>query len=272
MPGPGEPAHLEVVAVAVVVLQRLVVDHVNDRHHEGARLLVYARQQRLQPARVALAVAVQIEDHVARGRARPRQPRADQPLALGQPHQLDLAGEVAVDVALELALGIYTLQRDETRDHTCAGTRDTDLEVRLVAEVVHEDDLVHEVCGGPVEHGPDGADERRPRLVGEDDDDAGGGQVLLVVHALAARVPRVGHLARVGDLVADDEVEGLGLHDVLPEAGLVPAQHHGLAHLPEAGHHLGLVSRELAVERGHGLGLEQVRPAHRNPVHLCKQE
>ena len=151
-------------------------------------------------------------------------------------------------------------------------TRDTHLEVRLVAEVVHEDDLVHEVRWRPVEHGPDGADEGRPRLVGEDDDDAGGGQVLLVVHALAARVPRVGHRARVGDLVADDEVEGLGLHDALPEAGLLPAQHHGLAHLPEAGHHLGLVRGELAVERGHGLGLEQVRPAYRHPVHLCKQD
>ena len=65
--GPGEAAHLEVVAVAVVVLQGLVVDHVDDWDHEGEGVLLDPGQERLQPAGVALAVAVQVEDHVPSG-------------------------------------------------------------------------------------------------------------------------------------------------------------------------------------------------------------
>ena len=58
------------------------------------------------------------------------------------------------------------------------------LEGSLVTEVVHEYDLVDEVCGGPVDHGPDCADEGGPGLVGEDDDDGGVGEVRLVIHVL----------------------------------------------------------------------------------------
>ena len=63
----------------------------------------------------------------------------------------------------------------------------------LVAEVVDEDDLVQVLRGRVVQHAPDGPEEGRPGLVGEDDDDADRGQLRVILHGLALRVPRVGH-------------------------------------------------------------------------------
>ena len=88
----------------MIVLQGLVIDHVDDGDYEGPGLLVYPRKQRLQPARVALAVAVQEEDHVPGGGPGPRQPRPDQPLPLLQPLQLYRAREVLLDVSLKFSL------------------------------------------------------------------------------------------------------------------------------------------------------------------------
>ncbi len=46
----------------------------------------------------------------------------------------------------------------------------------LVAEVVHQDDLVQRLLRGLVQHAPDGPQQRRPGLVGEDDHHGGGRQ------------------------------------------------------------------------------------------------
>ena len=243
MSGPGEASHLEVVAVAVVILQGLVVDHVDDRDDEGEGVFLDPGQERLQPAGVALAVAVQVEDDVPGGGPGPGQASSDQTFPLAQSHQLHLAGQEPVDVSLQLAL-----------------------QVGLVTEIIHQDDLLHQVLGGSVEDGPDGPDQRGPGLVGEDDDDGGGGEVGVVLNRLTPHVPGVGHLPRVGDLVAHDQIEGLGLHDVLSKLRLPPLEDHGLPHLPQPGHHLGLVLRELAVRPGDLLRPEQIGSSHRRPV------
>ena len=105
--GPGESSHLEVVPIAVIVLQGLVVDHVDDWDDEGEGVLLDPGEERLEPAGVTLAVTVQEEDHVPRGGPGPRQPGPDQPLSLGEPHQLDLAGQEPVYVPLQLALATH---------------------------------------------------------------------------------------------------------------------------------------------------------------------
>ena len=236
---------MEVVSVAVVILQRAVVNNIDNGHHEGEGVLLDAAEQRLQPASVALAVAVQVEDHLPGGGARPLQPRPDETLALRQPHQLDLAGQVAVDVALKLAP-----------------------QVRLVAEVVHQDDLVHEVGGRAVEDGPDGADERAPGLVGEDDDDGGGREEGRVADGSAAPVSRVRYTSNVGDLVTHNQIECLRLLDVVCHLCLVSLQHDGLPSLAQPAHLPRQVFSKLVVHVCQaGLGAEQVGPAHRHPVH-----
>ena len=58
---------MEVVAIAVVILQGFVVDHVDDWHHEGEGVLLDPGKERLQPASVALTVAVEVEDDVPSG-------------------------------------------------------------------------------------------------------------------------------------------------------------------------------------------------------------
>ena len=244
MAGPGESSHLEVVAIAVVILQAFVVDHVDDWHHEGERVLLDPGEEGLQPAGVALAVTVQVEDHVPSGGPGPGQASSDQTFSLAQSHQLHLAGQKPVDVPLQLPL-----------------------QVGLVTEVIHQDDLLHQVGGGSVEDGPDGPDQWGPGLVGEDDDDGGGGEVGVVLDGLTPHVPGVGHLPGVGDLVAHYQVEGLGLHDILSQLGLPALQHHGLPHLPQSGHNLGLVLSELTVRTEDLLRPEEVGSSHRGPVH-----
>ncbi len=63
-------------------------------------------------------------------------------MSLGQPSQLHLLGKVLGDVLVQLLL-----------------------EMRSVAEVVHEDDFVQEAVGGHVEDAPDRAQKSGP--VGE---------------------------------------------------------------------------------------------------------
>ena len=57
----------------------------------------------------------------------------------------------------------------------------------MLAGVVHQDDLLQEGPGRPVDDGVDRPQERRPGLVVEHDHDGGGGQHFGVGLALAAR-------------------------------------------------------------------------------------
>ena len=49
MPGPSEPADLEVESVSVVVLHGLVVDDVNDWNDESLRILLDPLKKRPEP-------------------------------------------------------------------------------------------------------------------------------------------------------------------------------------------------------------------------------
>ena len=121
MAGPGESSHLEVVPIAVIVLQGFVVDHVDDWHHEGEGVLLDPGEERLQPARVALAVAVQEEDHVPTGGPGTRQPGPDETNPLLKSDDSHLA--VLSHVLLQLGL-----------------------EVGVLGGVVHQDDLLQEAA------------------------------------------------------------------------------------------------------------------------------
>ena len=63
----------------------------------------------------------------------------------------------------------------------------------FVAEVVDEDDLVEVLRRRVVQHAPDGAQQRRPRLVREDDDHAHRRQIRVVPNRLALGVAGVGN-------------------------------------------------------------------------------
>ena len=122
----------------MVILQGLVVYHVDDWHHEGQGVLLDPGEERLQPARVALAVAVQEEDHVPTGGPGTRQPGPDESLPLAEPHEPHLAGQEPVYVPLQLALNTHVTC------HSGPGSV-THLEVGLVTEVVHQNYLLDEV-------------------------------------------------------------------------------------------------------------------------------
>ena len=91
--GPGESSHLEVVPIAVIVLQGLVVDHVDDWDDEGEGVLLDPGEERLEPAGVTLAVTVQEGEDLGPGGLCPLHPAPHQslpPVVAEDHHLLDV--------------------------------------------------------------------------------------------------------------------------------------------------------------------------------------
>mmetsp|Transcript_27359 Transcript_27359/g.75253 ORF Transcript_27359/g.75253 Transcript_27359/m.75253 type:complete len:275 (+) Transcript_27359:818-1642(+) len=186
-------------------LEVLVVDAVYAGRHHCPGVLTYAVQQWLHPARRALDVGVQEDEHVPARTPSTLHAREHQPPPLLQPDQAHLGQDA--EVLRELLLQPLPV---------------TLVEAALVrhAGVVAHYDLREQPRGRVVEHAVHGAHEGREGLIVEDDHDAGIGQrvvlvelfVLLLAH-LAAHV-LLGPIQRQG--VADAVVEGEAAVSVPP--------------------------------------------------------
>lgn len=139
------------------VVEVVHADDVDDGAYDARRVLLDPLQQRLEPVHVALAVAVQEGEHVGRGGVRTVDSRPHETFPLLVPDDPDL-----LDLGQLLAVG------------------------GVVAEVVHQNDLLDEVLRAAVQHTDDGPEQGGARLVVEGDDDGGGRQVLGGVLLLVA--------------------------------------------------------------------------------------
>ena len=173
LPVKGPPGALVLGAVLEVV----VVHHVYEGTHGGSVVLRDGVQQRGQPVNIGLGVGVQEDDDLGSGLLGSLQPGGDEAASCLHSHHRHLRQLGDVLVQLDLQLG-------------------------LVAGVVHEDHLLEQVVWRPVDDAVEGSEQRGPVLVVEGDDHGDGGQVGVVQLAPAPGVPDVGHRALDGDQVA----------------------------------------------------------------------
>ena len=184
---PVEAAHSQVGRL--LVGESLVVDDIDDGTDHVGLVPGDPVQQGLQPALGTLAVRVQVGEDLPLGLTGAQQAGSDETDSLRSPDQFDL-GELP-DVILQLGL-----------------------QVLLGGGVVHQDDLLQQPGGRPVDDAVDGPEQGAPALVVEADDDGGGGklgerEVPLVSPAPAVSLVRQG--AVEGDQVTDVRVVGVGL-------------------------------------------------------------
>ena len=98
---PVEAAHVHRVVFRVAILERLLVDGVDQRRHNGRVALLDLVEQRLDPALGDLDVRVEEDEHVAGRGTRARQPRTHQTLALVVANDFHSVVEVLLHIIVQ---------------------------------------------------------------------------------------------------------------------------------------------------------------------------